>query len=216
MRPRSMASRMASVVRELVASLGQFARQEPLSFLLFLLGGGLVVLGVTRGFGVLMVDDGLRVWSICLGVIGVIASVAMHLREPAGSQAHSEDRGIQASMHEQLSPDQLSVTQRLVLRVVEEETVMQASVVMSRIESLLGVPPKELFYRLEQLRLLGFVDHELLASGGEYPENAYRPSAAYARMLGRRERRLSTAIRRRMVRNTAGTGPAVSRRTGRG
>lgn len=170
----------------LVESLRRFVQDQPISFLLFVLGAVLMLLGLSRGVLSIVAADTLRPYAIGLGALAVAASVVLALtlpRQSATPRQPWQDDGL-ADFKRDLDTSHITATQKRVLRAIEDTTEDRSVVSERRLESELEIRSPELYYRLEQLRLLGFVEREVLNPDTTNLEYGYRYSRAYANRLG--------------------------------
>jgi hypothetical protein len=145
----------------------------------------LILLGVTKGVSALVPDDNFRLISVGLGCFFVAVAVVVGLLGPG--RHHVIDEPSPSKIPElKTQYAELSPKQREILHGIEEKTSGRSLVSEHELQSVISLhssPTSELFYRLEQLRLLGFVERELLnPSRGE---SGYRFTEEYAGHIGR-------------------------------
>lgn len=136
---------------------------HPFSLLFFLLGAILVLLGLTTGFEIPILNqlapaaEYQRI-SLVLGVACLLIAVLIYYKSPQRIQTSNnpENDPTQDNLPSTLFARKvlLSETQRLILDYVE----LLKSISGKELESKFGIESEELFYRLEQLRLLGFIE----------------------------------------------------------
>jgi hypothetical protein len=177
---------VTNTISGLVESLRRFVQDQPVSFLLFVLGAVLMLLGLSRGVVSIVAADSLRPYAIGLGALAVVASVVLALVVPRQSDAPEQRRehdGL-ADIKGELDTSQITSNQRRVLRAIEDTTEDRSVVSERRLGVELDTRSPELYYRLEQLRLLGFIEREVLNPDTVNLEYGYRFSRAYASRLG--------------------------------
>jgi hypothetical protein len=182
---------MAQPVMSVLEALRRFIVEEPLSFLMFCLGALLLLLGITTGFSTLAVSESLRPAALSIGVGAVAVAVVLSLYRgrPRAVTDEQRDAAVRASAtaspHSEFKIADLSPTQKRLLRCIEDSTIAGSYVTKSSIENQIGIAGSELFYRLEQLRLMELIDLTSLNPDDEDPSYAYRLSARYSAQLGR-------------------------------
>jgi hypothetical protein len=164
--------------------------QHPLGLLFFLLGALLILLGVTTGLELpvlqqLAPDVNYRWVSLALGVIFLLLATLIYYRPPRAT------KGIEPV------PDELTRSftarragltgsQTRILVFIEQEGFRQRFVSQDTIETKFDKYGKsEIFYRLEQLRFLGFLERQRVGRDESgYDRFTYRLSAGYQKELG--------------------------------
>lgn len=174
---------------KILDALRQYVERQPLSFLFFCLGTVLLLLGLTTGFQSLAPEQNLRAVSIVLGSAALGAAVILYYFGPARMQlvasppATVGDRSV-------LVRDNLTESQQRLLSIVERLTARQIDVLQEDVEKQFEASQSELYYRLEQLRLMGFIERNLIAGYSQQPQYGYRLSDRYSQQLGRPARGL--------------------------
>jgi hypothetical protein len=161
--------------------------QQPISLLLLLFGALLILLGVTTGFDLFglqhVVPEDSRRWiALVLGVIFVGAAVLLYYLSPR-SEKGLPDEFKENFLHRRAN---LSRQQKDLLDFIEASSGFEKLVSQEAIESEFSNQSlSETFYRLEHLRLLGFLEKQEVGND----RYIYRISAAYNRELGKKRPR---------------------------
>ena len=172
--------------------------QQPLSLLFFLLGALLILLGLTTGLEIpflkrLTPEGDYRVITLALGCVFLGAAVILDrvASRPAtvvrGRQDVAVENDVVKRFSQLLQDISLSPTQKSILSVMAE-TVPAGGykseselrhVLRDRVERLRQSSDSELYYRLEQLYLLGFLTKRNIS-----PErHIYSPSDDFRQFL---------------------------------
>jgi len=171
--------------------------QHPLSLVFFLLGGLLILLGVSTGFDIpllkkLAPDTNYRVACLAIGGVCCLVAIIVYYRPPKNESIRNS-----ASLPDDLKLNftarraSLSEKQGRLLYLVEYEGhsgdyVSQDTLQEQFNEYSLG----ELFYRLEQLRLLGFLERQTVGQNKDHTDRySYSLSTTYRLELGDNPRR---------------------------
>ena len=166
--------------------------QHPLSLLFFLLGVLLILLGVSTGYDVpvlkkLSSDASYRFISFVTGVVCCAVSILIYYRPPKSllidkaTPVPDELKSNYVVRRASLSERQGQLLSFLQLKTslkqyLDEE---QIGIKFNRYSKT------ELFYRLEQLRLLGFLERQIVGQNQDGTDRfAYRISVAYKKELG--------------------------------
>ena len=166
--------------------------QQPLSLLFFLLGALLIFFGLSTGFKTKAGDiiPNTHQWvSLAVGLgFCALAILIYYLPPRAGDQAQreGEEEDITGSFADLLDERNLvtSAVQKRILNLflalpgglVRQEDITK--MIQAKVDDLKGVSWSEIYYRLEQLRWMGFLTKR--RSGPEY---LYGVSNAYRRYL---------------------------------
>jgi|GEM_PF-2813423 len=193
--------------------------QHPLIFILFVFGAVLLLMGIGQELpwsdkSALIADEPFeRYGSLVIGSIFIVLAVVLMYRPPKGWVRPGSEFGKRAHEPHDFTPAPLpavrepvpftsrraalSRTQKRLLAYIEGErrTVLDAIKRESGITN-----DAELYYRLEQLRLLGFIDSEKIehGSGGEVIV-VYRLSDAYLAVQGDIEEDSTVSVPTRSV-----------------
>ena len=173
--------------------------QHPLSLLFFILGALLILIGVTTGLEVpllkqLAPDVDFRWVSLAIGLVFALLSVLIYYRPPKStkvshtvplSSAVSDEAMSKFSVRKSL----LSDSQGHILSFFEKESLdrsFNSYIDQTTLEGRFAQYGKaELFYRLEYLRLIGFLEGQALGKDIYGIDRfLYRLSSAYAEELG--------------------------------
>ncbi len=173
--------------------------QHPLSLLFFILGALLILIGITTGLEVpvlkqLASDANFRWVSLAIGLVFVLLSVLIYYRPPKStkvtypvplSSAVSAEGMSKFSVRKSL----LSDSQGHILSFFEKESLdrgFNRFIQQNTLEDRFAQYGKaELFYRLEYLRLNGFLEGQALGKDMHGIDRfLYRLSSAYAEELG--------------------------------
>lgn len=183
-------------MKDIIDSLAKLSN-APLSFLMFGVGAGFLLLGVIQGISGTQVVDPLRPVAIGLGLLLLACAVILYLvsqkARPAETNADragaNEKLGASplpmvegdGSKHQLPAAGDLTPAQRKILRYIEDRTGQWME--QDEINKAFGLPEPEVYYRLEQLRLLGFIDRHL-NEGTAGISVTYDLSRAYKRVIG--------------------------------
>jgi hypothetical protein len=156
---------------------------HPVGLLLFALGAILILLSVSQGLKIsglenIVSEPSYRVTSLVIGSLLVLLSVVVSLKEP------NSPSDLATELREPLAKRRakISGTQEDILRYIENHTpTPQSSVAEASIAKRFNMSGGEVYYRLEHLRLLGFIAKESLGGKGN---NYYRLSPAYRKVFG--------------------------------
>ncbi|TQV84297.1 hypothetical protein FKG94_06475 [Exilibacterium tricleocarpae] len=171
--------------------------RHPMVPLFFMLGAALSLLGITSGLPIegykeLVTTNDFRYLSVALGVICIAIAIFIYYNPPGapaageGGPAANPAGDINSPIalpSELLLPwparrDYLTQYQRRLLTYLEESGDIRFSAIL---EAFPERASEELFYRLEQLRLLGFIVYEQIGAKKADPDaHCYRLSEAYA------------------------------------
>jgi hypothetical protein len=169
---------------------------HPLSLLFFLLGAVLVLLGLTTGLNIpgvqpLVSESNSRWAALILGIILLLASVLLYYRPPASTTVKPpapEAPVIPEELKQNFAArmDSLSDAQTELLAFIRREGAGRKFVSQDTVEArFIQKGQAELYYRLEHLRLLGFLDRQRFGKNEQgYDRFAYRISDAYIKELG--------------------------------
>lgn len=179
---------------------------EALTVFLGGLGALLVLLGITNGFQVpglkqLTPNDGSRWIAVLLGIVLIVLAIGIQYRPPQSiapgtkvAQAGSEPDTIPDELRQSFADREtfLTTRQRMILDFLYQETARSETISQDHIEgSFAEIPVKELYFRLEQLRLLGFLQRQkagfVVVETARRDRYAYRLSPSYEQDRGRRE-----------------------------
>jgi hypothetical protein len=153
------------------------AFHNPLAAMMFFIGAVLILIGLTDGIplfdnNTIQTTDNFRYLSVALGVFALIASTFVYYKPPArdinypDDPVHPHDDTTENIMHPVKSGvaelamswaqkrDILSQTQRHLLAYIEQRNSVSYVTLLNNFSEKTN---NEMFYRLEQLRLLGFV-----------------------------------------------------------
>jgi predicted membrane channel-forming protein YqfA (hemolysin III family) len=161
-------------IESLINSLQKFIEQSPLSFLFFILGTLFCVVGLTDGVQGIVVNQNFRLASLVLGGLClVISAITYYLPPPnkkkSGSVANSRSGDqVLATIPEDLKISlaerrvNLGKMQGEILHFIQytREKDSKGRVEQRTIANQFNKPDSEIYYRLEQLRLLGFLKKE--------------------------------------------------------
>ena len=156
---------------------------HPIGLLLFALGAILILLSVSQGLKIpglenVVSEPSYRVTSLAIGSLLVLLSVVVSLKEPR----LPSDLANELSKPLAKRRAKISERQEDILRYIESHTpIPQSSVTEASIAKHFNMSGSEIYYRLEHLRLLGFIVKE--TSGGK-GNNYYRLSPAYRKIFG--------------------------------
>jgi len=141
---------------------------HPLTLLFFLLGVVLLLLGLTTGFEIPVLQQVAPALeyqgvSLVLGVICLMFSLVVYYKPPPKKQSDYKSRNEKTTIELPVSffarKALISKTQTELLHFIEN----QKSTLISDIQIIFtDIATKELFYRLEQLRLLGFIEKKTI------------------------------------------------------
>jgi hypothetical protein len=170
--------------------------QHPFSLLFFLLGVILILLGLTTGFSVpvlqqLALDKDYRWTAIIIGMVFIILSIVVYYRPPKSSTQSSVGQELEGVPTELLKPfvarvNNLTEPQRRILSYIDREGAGHNLVSQDMLETKFNQYNKgEIYYRLEQLYLLGLVEKQRVGQTERGIERyTYRLSSAYRQQLG--------------------------------
>ncbi len=170
--------------------------QHPFSLLFFLLGAVLLLLGLTTGLNVpglqqLVPDVNFRWIALVLGAILLLGSVLLYYRPPSPAKAAPSNSAMPVTPEELRQSfaarvDALTEPQRQLLSFVRREGLGRRFVSQDTVEARFNQWSKaELYYRLEHLRLLGFLERQRIGTNEQgFDRFTYRISAAYQEELG--------------------------------
>lgn len=146
--------------------------RHPLVPLFFIFGAGLTLIGVTsglpiEGYGELVASSEFRYVSILLGAVCLVGALFVYYKPPAaqGNGIAPSGNGDMTEIPNNFIPPELKLSwpakrdfltekQRQLLSYVEDKSV---STFTSLSNAFADRPNPELYYRLEQLRLMGFI-----------------------------------------------------------
>jgi len=144
---------------------------SPLSLLFFVLGALLLLLGLSTGFEIPYLEkhlssaNGYQGASLILGGVCLLLALFIYYKPP---QKKTQDKDISREMREDEFPssffarkDLVSKTQKKLLEYIEKHDSILFLDLQNEFNRL-GM--KELFYRLEQLRLMGFVEKDKIGN----------------------------------------------------
>ena len=152
---------------------------QPLTIILFVLGALLVLLGVTEGLPILSAKmrDDYRLPALIMGCVFIALGVVLHFVSPKAGKGVPED--FKKSFLNRWAA--LSGKQKDILTFVQRSHPNELLISHETIQKNFGACPEtELTYRLEQLRLLGFIERQEM----DEDKYAYRLSVAYKREVG--------------------------------
>jgi hypothetical protein len=156
---------------------------HPIGLLLFALGAILILLSVSQGLKIpglenIVSEPSYRVTSLVIGTLLVLLSVAVALKGPKLPL----DLATELSKPLAERRAKISGTQEEILRYIESRTpTPQSNMTEASIAKRFNMSGSEVYYRLEHLRLLGFIVKESLGGKGN---NYYRLSPAYRKAFG--------------------------------
>lgn len=167
--------------------------QQPLSPLFFLFGAVLILLGLTTGLDIpilkrVVTNPDYRVITLILGVVCLVASVILYRcgqeksTRRTSPNAHSTGTIGSEIPAELILPilvrlTQITDVQRRVLRFIEVKRELSMAVLIREFSDMQGA---ELYYRMEQLRLLGFLTRQRLGDDESDPSTLiYRLSEEF-------------------------------------
>ena len=148
--------------------------KHPLSPLFFFLGVGLILLGLTQGVPVgdkssLQVDQELRYMTAAIGILCLAVSLLIYYKPPSSPKRTEQvsESGIVSDSNYSATGlpveimmtwvekrNYLTATQREILRFLEIEG---GSSYRKIVDNFNKISSKEMFYRLEKLRLMSFI-----------------------------------------------------------
>lgn len=165
--------------------------QNPLSFFFFLLGAVLILLGISTGINIpvlqnLVPDPNHRSISLIIGIVSCSLAVLIYYRPPKGGLIHKG-----TPIPEELKANfitrrvSLSEQQGRILVFVEKVCYPTYYASQDQIEAQFNQYSQgELFYRLEHLRLLGFIERQKIGNNSDDSDRyAYLLSAAYKKEI---------------------------------
>lgn len=156
---------------------------HPIGLLLFVLGAILILLSVSQGLKIpglenIVSEPSYRVTSLVIGSLFVLLSVIISLKEPK----LPSDLANELSKPLAKRRAKISGAQEDILRHIESHTpTPQSGITEASIAKRFNMSGSEVYYRLEHLRLLGFIVKESLGGIGN---NYYRLSPAYRKVFG--------------------------------
>ncbi|HEX5731530.1 MAG TPA: hypothetical protein VF131_01755 [Blastocatellia bacterium] len=146
--------------------------EHPLSPLFFFFGALLILLAMSNKFDVpflknFAIDPGFRSTAIFIGVACFVLSIILYYRPPKHSPVTnlaSLPPEYKDSMDKRFG--ELSDNQSSLLHFLQQQTDAHKGILQSRVEREFSYLSKsEVFYRLEHLRLLGFLENQKLEGG---------------------------------------------------
>ncbi len=169
--------------------------RHPLSLLFFTLGALLILIGVTTSLEVpvlqqVVPDVNFKWVSIVLGIVSVAVAVFLYYRPPVESSSLETVRGtfIPGELTKNFTSRRISISQSQArfLRFAEFEGHSGSPVSQDRFEDKFNQYSKsEIYYRLEHLRLLGFLEKDAIGTDSHgFARFTYRLSPAYRDELG--------------------------------
>ncbi len=173
--------------------------QHPLSPLFFVFGALLILLGVSTGFNIpalsqITSDPNFRWASLIIGCICCIIAILLYYRPPKSSQQSMSGSNV-ISLAEELTLNfngrraTLSETQGEILNFIVKNGFDGAYISQDTLTSKFNQYSKgELLYRLEHLRLLGFLERQKFGKDKDGDDHmTYRLSSTYQKELGNPE-----------------------------
>lgn len=180
-------------VKIIGSSIQHFVKQYTLCSLFLLLGTLLILLGGTSGFGQLKTNDSTRIallylGGICLAIGTVIYFVLLFLykhKSLPGDPEELPDVPDDLKINFPGRQVRLSEVQTSILAFIIKKVLTQGQDYVSQddITSKFNKLGAEMFFRLEQLRLLGFLEKEQIDIRRGLPYHKYRLSSAYLKHL---------------------------------
>ena len=178
--------------------------QHPAILLFIVVGVMFLTLGFVTDFSLptsdqafSLKDERLRVPCIGLGILFIALAIILMYKPPAGwggrgvSASGSKDLPVAPADMTDTHPGSgvpfharrasLSETQKNILSMIEQERKLSFAVIKTE----MGFDNEsELYYRLEQIRLLGFVEKEKLRQSANSSVWIYQLAESYAELLG--------------------------------
>lgn len=186
---------------------------HPLVPLFFVLGALLLVVGLAQKvpwIGEIFMDTEFRYVAVIMGTACLCISLFVYYKPPSRFDASGTGSGAASppapdatteqghstmpsewSLDWTIRRDHLSDSQRRLLRHIEQEKSASFSTLR---EQFVSTPSKELFYRLEQLRLLGFLECTRLGQGNDASLLIYQLTEEYRRQLAERGPEIQTQV----------------------
>lgn len=144
--------------------------KHPLSLLFFVLGAVLILLVITTGFEVpllkrIAINPGSQIYALIIGPLCLIISVWLSFKSSSMRKvqglAHHLDGVLLAELTLPIlaRESQITDTQRRILKYVQDGKKVNLSGIQNSFPKMAS---GELFYRMEHLRLLGFLERDIL------------------------------------------------------
>ncbi|NMG07630.1 hypothetical protein [Brasilonema sp. UFV-L1] len=176
---------------KVLESTQEFIERHPLSFLFFILGTLLILLGVTDKlnlpvFKQIVSNGDYRLASLVLGVIFLLVTIFLYYLPPQGTAVIPKE--LKKTFYER--ENSLSPTQQQILNFIKRRNRNSNSSIQQEIleQEFKGRSGAEIFFRLEQLYLLGFLEkQENGTSSNGIPRFIYRLSSKYRKEIGKRD-----------------------------
>lgn len=186
-------------IEKLLNSLQKFIEQHPLSFLFFILGTLLCIVGLTDGVQGVVVNQNFRLASLVIGGLSLLISAITYYLPPpnkkkSGTEANSNfaDKVLEPIPEDlkiSLSERRVNLASKMqgeILHFIQYtmEKDSQGRVEQKTIANQFNKPDSEIYYRLEQLRLLGFLKKEAMGTfSNGYTRWGYSLSVEYRELL---------------------------------
>ena len=162
----------------------------PPAFLFFLVGAILTVLSTAEGLKVpawprFIPDGSQRTLSLAFGLAFLFLAILLDYLGQKRTVRSAPPIWVPVDLTQSfwLRRDRLTRTQRKILDVIERASFPDRPIDQNQIEQRFAeMTASEVFYRLEHLRLLGFLEHE---NHNGHGQNVYCLSSAYRRELER-------------------------------
>jgi hypothetical protein len=162
---------------------------RPLSLFFLILGAVFALLAVTSGFALpvlkgIVAEPNYRLFALFLGLACLITGCALYYLPKGQMQGDWVPDDLTRSFVDRR--DALGEKQRVLLGILEDETTPTRQVLLEAIKEHFNRKSgdnhgaAEVYYRLEQLRLLGFVERQTVAAGGPH---SYRVTPHYWQQL---------------------------------
>lgn len=166
-------------IEKLLNSLQKFIEQHPLSFLFFILGTLFCIVGLTDGFQGIVVNQNFRLASLVIGGLCLLISAITYYLPPpnkkkSGSVVNSNSgdqvlEPIPEDLKISLSERRVNLASKRqgeILHFIQytREKDSQGRVDQKTIANNFHTSDSEIYYRLEQLRLLGFLKKEAIGT----------------------------------------------------
>lgn len=174
--------------------------QHPLSLLFFVLGAVLIILGISNdlnlpGLNQIIPNSDFRYISVAIGCVSCLLSILIYYNPPREA---SEKLSKEPNKQFQLIPKEFSLTflerrealskqQEAILKYIVNNIYFGQSVSQDTLEKVFNNYSKsELFYRLEHLCLLNFLEKQRIGTNDSGADRySYRISKEYSLALGK-------------------------------
>ena len=170
--------------------------QHPLAPLFFLLGVMLLLLGLSSGVNLpvlnqLTADSKYRWVTVLAGVLSLITSIVIYYKPPKKPQSSDyplpPDYSLPPDHKLNFSARRAAIgnVQNQLLTHITERVLMGKYISQDTLEKSFAIPKKELFYRLEHLRLLGFIERQQIGEADDgLPRYSYSLNEHYRKEFG--------------------------------